>query len=461
MAKKKVSLPREWKKFVNAYGSDLSYWYIPKGLAVTPEALRDRLLVLRGFEGHTREWRDCQEDYINELVTRGISGAKAKWSEGGAPLARMLKQVFVMLGLAWVENDEFVEITDVGNEFLDGTDPDGVLSDQVSRFQFTNPTVRAKDHNGMSLHPVPFLLEVLRTVDGQYISRDEYVLFVSRAKRYDEIDRVIDSIHRYRDLDSEVKAELISQCSKYKLAGMRRDSILNTIRLNASYALKFYSLSENFEIDAAGNLSLVRGKLIDTRKLLNRYNKDGEFIHFADQKDWIAFYGAPGSMATSDVALDYYLDKGDIEAAIRLKKKTETSPKELKSFKDMVVAEKTIEDHLEHDLSLIEKQIGVKLKLVGRQYSTTVGPIDLLAKSNATGEYYVIELKKGRSADRVYGQCSRYMGWVRKNLAKSGKPTHGIIVATKIDDKLKAARDAHDTKVYLIELSLKAGAAAV
>jgi hypothetical protein len=49
------------------------------------------------------------------------------------------------------------------------------------------------------------------------------------------------------------------------------------------------------------------------------------------------------------------------------------------------------------------------------------------------------------------------MGWVRKNLAGEGAKVHGVIVARKIDDKLKAARDAHDTKVHLIEFEMKIG----
>ncbi len=461
MAKPKTAVPAKWKSFVNKYGSDTSYWYIPKGLAVTPDGLQKRLSELQPFESRTKKWRDCQKAYIDALVAAGISEARSEWKSGGAPLARMLKQVYVMLGFAWVQNDEFVEITDVGYEFLTGPDPEKVLSDQVKRFQFTNPTVRAKDHKGVHLHPVPYLLEALRTVDGQSISRDEYILFVSRSKSYKDLDKTVQLIHDFRDLTQDQRNAVFDLCGQYKLAGIRRDSMLNTIRLNASYALKFYDLCQNFEIDSDGSLRLIRDKLLDTRKILTDYNKEGEFIYFADQKDWISFFGRPGAIPTADIALDYYLDKGDIEAAIRQKRKSKLSAGELKEFQDMIVAEKTIEDHLEHDLSLVEKAVGVKLTLVDRQYSTTVGPIDLLTKCNSTGEYYVIELKKGRSADRVYGQCSRYMGWVRKNLADPEKPTHGIIVAAQIDDKLKAARDAHDTKVYLIELSLKAGAAAV
>ena len=78
-----------------------------------------------------------------------------------------------------------------------------------------------------------------------------------------------------------------------------------------------------------------------------------------------------------------------------------------------------------------------------------------------SGDYIVIELKKGHSADRVYGQCSRYMGWFRKNLAENDIKVHGVIVARQIDDRLKAARDAHDTKVHLIEFEMKIGATLV
>jgi RecB family endonuclease NucS len=129
----------------------------------------------------------------------------------------------------------------------------------------------------------------------------------------------------------------------------------------------------------------------------------------------------------------------------------------------MIVSEKAVEDYLENHLEVIGTQIGAKLRLVsgGRQYSTPVGPIDLLATDIKTREYVVIELKKGRSADKVYGQCSRYMGWVRKNLAPKAASVRGVIVARKIDDNLKAARDAHDTRVHLIEFEMKIGAAAV
>jgi RecB family endonuclease NucS len=104
----------------------------------------------------------------------------------------------------------------------------------------------------------------------------------------------------------------------------------------------------------------------------------------------------------------------------------------------------------------------MQLELVKRQHPTSVGPVDLLCRDKKTKDFLVVELKKGMSADKVYGQCSRYMGWVRKNLADpDGVKVHGAIVARQIDKKLMAARDAHDTKVTLIEFSMKASAKVV
>ena len=197
------------------------------------------------------------------------------------------------------------------------------------------------------------------------------------------------------------------------------------------------------------------------RVYLSDYGREGAYIEFANEKDWIAYFGDPKASPTIDTALDYYVNKGDVAAAIATKKKTAKSAKELADFQDMIVSEKAVEDYLENHLDVVGSKIGRKLKLVGRQYSTTVGPIDLLTIDTKTGDYVVIELKKGRSADKVYGQCSRYMGWIRKNLAADGQKVHGVIVAREIDDKLKAARDAHDTKVDLIEFEMKIGAKAV
>jgi len=446
MAKAKLTLPNEWRQFANRFGADYAYWYVPKGLAVSTDSLKPRLKVLKEFEGR-KAWRDCQQDYVQRLNDEEISVAAAEWDEGGAPLARMLKQVFVMLGLAWVDTNDRVEITPAGDKFLKDKDADGVLSDQMSRYQFTNPSVASNAHKAITLHPIPFLGEVLRSTDGQSINAAEYTLFVGRAKTFKDVDIVIEQIGRFRELPDALKALVVKTCDSFKLPGIRRSSIYNTIRLNRSYALKMFALSRLVEINDDGGLSIRKGALKAYRRYLADYGREGAYIEFANEKDWIAYFGDPDATPTIDTALQYYVNKGDVAAAIATKSLTAKSAKELAEFQDMIVSEKAVEDYLENHLEVIGTKIGSKLKLVGRQYSTTVGPIDLLAIDTKTSEYVIVELKKGRSAgaDKAALDANRAVGGQsHEGSGKSNVPRPVFLLPQGLDGRLHAGNCGRD-----------------
>ncbi|MGC8566038.1 MAG: PDDEXK nuclease domain-containing protein, partial [Thermoplasmata archaeon] len=73
----------------------------------------------------------------------------------------------------------------------------------------------------------------------------------------------------------------------------------------------------------------------------------------------------------------------------------------------------------------------------GRQYPTSVGPIDILAIDRKNKEFVVIELKRKRSSDDALGQILRYMGWVKENLAVDEYAQYGVrgIIIAKEKDK--------------------------
>lgn len=77
--------------------------------------------------------------------------------------------------------------------------------------------------------------------------------------------------------------------------------------------------------------------------------------------------------------------------------------------------------------------------VVGQQYTTNIGRIDLLARGKKTGDWVVIELKKGRPASSVVGQLTTYMGWVKDNLTRGEEEVKGVIIAGEADEKLKYA----------------------
>jgi hypothetical protein len=172
-----------------------------------------------------------QQHYVRRLNEENISNADAKWPEGGAPLARMLKQVFGSVGFAWVDLDEHIEITPAGHEFLSSKQPGRMLSKQLSRYQFWNPCVRSRAHREIKLHPIPFLGEVLRSVDDHNISSVEYCLFVARAKRFEDVDQSLEMIWQFRQLDKKTQDDVVKACKSYMLGGSRRSSIYNTIDL--------------------------------------------------------------------------------------------------------------------------------------------------------------------------------------------------------------------------------------
>lgn len=74
----------------------------------------------------------------------------------------------------------------------------------------------------------------------------------------------------------------------------------------------------------------------------------------------------------------------------------------------------------------------------GIEYPTSVGPIDILAVDD-TGAFFVFELKRAQSSDRVLGQVARYMGWVKQTIGRD-VDVSGIIVSKSVNRNLKYAR---------------------
>ena len=93
---------------------------------------------------------------------------------------------------------------------------------------------------------------------------------------------------------------------------------------------------------------------------------------------------------------------------------------------------------LSHDYSIFEEDG----EIVGQQYATDAGPIDILAVSNDNSRILVIELKRGRASDVVVGQTLRYMGYLMDQVASEGQVVEGIIIALEDDQRLRWALQA-------------------
>ncbi|BAQ34148.1 endonuclease NucS domain-containing protein [Dehalococcoides sp. UCH007] len=124
-----------------------------------------------------------------------------------------------------------------------------------------------------------------------------------------------------------------------------------------------------------------------------------------------------------------------------------------------------LEEHLEEFLIQNWKQteFGKKYniyeedgELVGQQYPSDTGPIDILAISKDKKELLVVELKKGRASDHVVGQVQRYMGYVQQELAEESQTVKGVIVALEDDIRIRRALSvAPNIEFYRYQVSFK------
>jgi restriction system protein len=77
--------------------------------------------------------------------------------------------------------------------------------------------------------------------------------------------------------------------------------------------------------------------------------------------------------------------------------------------------------------------------VVGQQYPTDTGPLDILAVSKDGKKLLVIELKKSRASDSAVGQVLRYMAYIQEEIAESYQAVVGAIIALDEDKKLMRA----------------------
>ena len=95
--------------------------------------------------------------------------------------------------------------------------------------------------------------------------------------------------------------------------------------------------------------------------------------------------------------------------------------------------------------------------LLASSTGTDIGIIDILARDRQTGDYVVIELKRGQASDATVGQILRYMGWVREHLCIEPQGVQGIVICQEADDRLEYALSMMPNvglKFYQIEFRL-------
>lgn len=123
--------------------------------------------------------------------------------------------------------------------------------------------------------------------------------------------------------------------------------------------------------------------------------------------------------------------------------------------------EKHLEDFLVKNWKSTELGKGYDIyeedgELLGQQYMSDTGPLDILAISKDKKTLLVIELKKGRASDSVVGQIQRYMGYVQETLLEDSQQVKGIIIALEDDLRIRRALSVvNNIEFYRYQINFK------
>jgi hypothetical protein len=361
---------------------------------------------------------------------------KGKLLNDIAANARNFISMYKKLGVAWVEEGRSMVITSAGEKLMsEDLDWRVVIEKQLIKWQLYNPTVPRR-YRDLRIFPYVFLLELLLKLESAQISKQEYTLFVTKASRMTDIEKVATQLEEYRSLDDEQR-KLITE-SLQKLVAKRPRAIYVELLDSASKEIGFFTLAgplQQAQIDRAQGIVLA-----DRDRAEEIITKAGRpvFIEFRNELDWFSYYGDWEKGPTVEDAIQYYADMGEIqkaEAVANLPQATMENRAQL----DTVIKEKDVELWFLDRLNLVETglRLYAKGEIVGHQYSTEIGTIDILAL-DSSGKFVVIEFKKDQSSDQTVGQLLRYVGWVHLNLARK-EPVRGIIIASQIDEKTRYA----------------------
>jgi endonuclease len=107
-----------------------------------------------------------------------------------------------------------------------------------------------------------------------------------------------------------------------------------------------------------------------------------------------------------------------------------------------------VERDLQEELAAAPHALGEALVLVKREWSTEVGPVDLMCKA-ADGDWVAVEIKRVATIEAVE-QLTRYLGFIRQDPAKAS--CRGILAAQSI--KPQAATLAESRGLRCVEVDL-------
>ena len=189
--------------------------------------------------------------------------------------------------------------------------------------------------------------------------------------------------------------------------------------------------------EIASEYYFVKGDTLPHRRNIKWLNKKIDRINMSDElKKSTGSIGTVSEITKYENEIETYIQGSNLPKIIA----TDETIEDPSAF----AMEKHLEEFLIENWSQTELGINYDIfsedgEIIGQQYQTETGPIDILGISKDKKTLLVVELKKGRASDVVVGQIQRYMGFIKEELLEPGQDVKGIIIALDDDKRIKYA----------------------
>lgn len=189
--------------------------------------------------------------------------------------------------------------------------------------------------------------------------------------------------------------------------------------------------------EIASEYYFVKGDTLPHRRNIKWLNKKIDRINMSDElKKSTGSIGTVSEITKYENEIETYIQGSNLPKIIA----TDETIEDPSAF----AMEKHLEEFLIENWSQTELGVNYDIfsedgEIIGQQYQTETGPIDILGISKDKKTLLVVELKKGRASDVVVGQIQRYMGFIKEELLEPGQDVKGIIIALDDDKRIKYA----------------------
>lgn len=277
--------------FIEEFNKRDGFWYVFKRTTAELDKIFTHFNIFKDFEN--KSWFENQSNFVNILTQSKLLTLHSEGKETKAN-ARGYKKIFEQLGFCYEDSKGLIKITPIGRRFYNATNEEfeNIKTEQLIKYQIYNPFIDSKNFENLRLKPYIYLLKLLLIIDENYITLEEFKLFVFRSYNSNQLDDCYRNIKWWRGLSNNEKEAVLIKIKKIHKS-TRGTFLLDKLAGYANYSANFFGVSYFTSFNELNNEKIIFLKKNKIKKLeiFLSYVGVDIFQKFLNKEDYISFYG--------------------------------------------------------------------------------------------------------------------------------------------------------------------------